>query len=32
MECDFTISVRKKDKDAVEKAVNDLRCVRIKEI
>lgn len=32
MLCDFTISVRKKEKENVLKAFNDLRCVKIKEI
>ncbi len=32
MLCDFTISVRKKEKSSVKKAIEDLRCVKLKEI
>jgi len=32
MQCDFTISVRKKEKESVQKALTDLRCVVIREI
>jgi len=32
MLCDFTISVRKKEKENVLNAIKDLRCVKIKEI
>jgi uncharacterized YigZ family protein len=32
MLCDFTISVRKKEKKGVLRAIEDLRCVKIKEL